>query len=114
MQTPTLITNSIRYRYTYLLLWAGMALVTNPVWHAISHSHSESHVHITDRVSDAPLAQDDLCPHCDAVTQIAFVPVESTPMAPVVLVGDLEIILERFPELRHHRSTRLRAPPFFV
>ena len=61
----------IRYRYAMLLLWASMALVSNPLWHAISHDHSD---HGDEAVVDIFWVGEDLCPHCDAVSQFAALP----------------------------------------
>lgn len=106
--------NPIRYRFAVLLIWAAMALVTNPVWHALSHNHVDDPQHVSECDSDTQWAVQDLCPYCDAVTQFVELPMTGVSIVPVVLQRDLDAFAIQYPDLRLRLSTRLRAPPYLA
>ena len=109
-----MISHTIRYRYAILLLWAVLALVTNPVWHAIGHNHSDAPTDAAEHVSDTHWAEEDICPFCDAVTHHVAPANAVIAIAPAVFCGELNTFSDRYVDLRLRLSTRLRAPPYLA
>ena len=106
-----MISTPIRYRYAVLLLWAALALVTNPVLHAFSHDHVDEFGNGHAHIADLHWAEQDLCPYCDAVSQVVVPPATDVSIVPVRLPGRIEPTAPLYPDLRLRVSTRLRAPP---
>lgn len=106
--------SQIRYRFALLLYMAAMALVTNPVLHAFSHDHTEDRGEATEQVADVEWAEEDLCPYCDAVSQVIVPPVTTASIAPALLSVSVEPSAILYPDLRLRIPTRLRAPPFIA
>ncbi|MEM8487107.1 MAG: hypothetical protein AAF564_16255 [Bacteroidota bacterium] len=104
----------IRSRFAVLLLWAALALVTNPVLHAFSHDHHDDLADITERVVDAHWAEQELCPYCDAVSQVVAPPLTEASIVPVAFPERIEPVASLYLDLRLRVSARLRAPPFLV
>lgn len=109
-----MIPHSIRYRYAVLLFWAVLALVSNPVLHAIGHGHSDQSGDNTEHVSDTTWSVEDLCPYCDAISHHAASVNTQTAIAPAVFFAKLSVVSYACPDLRLRLSTRLRAPPVLV
>ncbi len=105
--TPT----SIRHRYVILLAWAALALVTNPVWHAVGHTFSDHHSEATGHLCDVQWTEQDLCPYCDAVSHFAEMPDTEVRTGLLVHLWTIESHIFLPTDRRHLFSTRLRAPP---
>ena len=109
--------NSIQYRYAKLLLWAAVALVLNPVWHALGHSISDHHSHEHHGEHHGTSIQwtmQDLCPYCDAVAQFAVSSEGDANVGILALLWNIEPsgVVYTAPSL--FLSIRPRAPPFLV
>ncbi|MFK7844806.1 MAG: hypothetical protein AB8G77_05845 [Rhodothermales bacterium] len=109
-----MIPHSIRYRYAVLLLWAVLALVSNPVLHAIGHAHTDELVDPTEHVSDTTWSAEDLCPFCDAISHHVASANTEIAIPPAVFFAKLSVVSNAYPDLRLRLSTRLRAPPALV
>ena len=109
-----MIPNPIRYRFAKLLIWAAMALVMNPVLHSLSHNHLHFPEGDKECVSDIHWVEQELCPHCDAVSQFVEPHIIEASFVPVVLQEEIEAFGILCPDLRLRLSTRLRAPPSLV
>ncbi len=103
----------IQYRFATLLLWAALALVLNPVLHAFSHDHHEEVEDSTEHLAVFHSAEDELCPYCDAVTQLVAPATTDASLVPALLPGSIEPTTVLHPDLRLRLPTRLRAPPAF-
>jgi len=108
------MSNLIRYRHALLLLLTTVVLVTNPVWHAAAHLISDHSSEHTEHVLDEQLAEEDLCPFCDAVSQVAAAPAIERLYVQLVPVGDIVPVKGHHADLRLLLSTRLRAPPILA
>ena len=109
------MTKSIRYRYALLLMWAAVALVTNPVWHAAGHlfsEHASDHTFDhTDHAFDTQWVQEDVCLYCDGVSQVADAPTLTTLYTQFIRVGNILPLKGQDADLSPLLTTRLRAPP---
>lgn len=101
----------IRYRYAVLLLLASLALVSNPLWHAISHIHFGHNGDDMEIVADTHWAEEDLCPYCDAVSQFVKAPASSSPEADWIRVGVISPVDNYDIHTYQFWPSRLRAPP---
>lgn len=103
--------NVIRYHNAVVLLWAALALVTNPVLHGMSHGHLENHGDPTESTEKVQWTEQDVCPYCDAVSSLAELPNTEVHKQPLVLLWRIEPLGVHLANQYHLRSTRLRAPP---
>ncbi len=101
----------IRYQQVLLLFLAALAMVMNPIWHAMSHGHVDHHGEIVDCNAGADWTQEDLCPYCDAVSQLADAAREVSAIAAMAYYGEVASPRLLDSHLRFPLATRLRAPP---
>lgn len=106
--------NLIRYRSAVLLIGAALALVTNPVWHAVGHLVSDHASEHMEHVLDVRWAEDDLCPYCDAVSQVSDTPTTAIHHAQLIPVEDIVPVEGHYADLSLLQSARLRAPPILA
>ena len=110
---------TIRYQYAKLLIWAAIALVTNPVWHALGdsisdhHSH-EHHPHDEHHETIIQWTTNELCPYCDAVAQFALGSQNEADKGVMVLLWKIESPGVTYTASSYILSSRPRAPPFLV
>ncbi len=105
--------NWIQYRRTLLLLWAALAMATNPVWHAIGH-HIDCHDDERESVFLSEWTAQDLCPYCDGVSPFEKTKNAVNSPATLILQEKTPAFIHLYSGLRLHLSTRLRAPPLLV
>ena len=106
--------DSIRYRYAALLIWATVAVVTNPVLHAIGHSFNDEHSHAEEDGASIHLISQDLCPYCDALAEYAVACQPEAKDGVLVPLWDIEPSIVLYANHRDFLSIRPRAPPVKV
>lgn len=106
--------HSFRYRFAPLLIWAVVAMITNPVWHAVGHCISDHHSDAPEHVFDVQWGELEICPYCDAVSQYADALDTTVHIGRVVHLWNVIPLKIRYTDHRLLITTRLRAPPFLV
>ena len=106
--------NAIRYQYAKLLIFAAVALATNPVWHALGHELSGHHSHEIEEGVNIQWTTEDLCPYCDAVFQHAITGQSEIRIGVLGLLCDIQPLYVDYTDQCLLLSTRPRAPPVMV
>lgn len=105
------MSKSVQHRYVMLLTWAVMALVLNPVWHAMGHSLSDHHSTVLDNEFEVHWEEEELCLYCDAISHHADVPQFEASIGQFAQIGDIEPQSLVYADQRRLVYSRLRAPP---
>ena len=106
---------TIRYRHSItLLLFALLAMVTNPVWHAAGHlltDHAPPDIECENKVQ---LDVEELCPHCEAVNLLFASSSDSSVYQELIQQEQDSAPSTQVAIFDHVFSSRLRAPPFLI
>ena len=104
-----------RYYHITLLIWAVLALVLNPLSHALGHCHIDHyHQDFTPGSTGTYWIEAEMCPHCDAVFHYSIVSYTNVPNRAHLLLWEIEPY-----SVRHGAQEVLlpicsRAPPVQV